>query len=75
MQQWVEDTDVDGFNLTYVVAHDTFEKIVDLLVPELQKRGVYQTSYKEGTLRQKIFGHDYLPENHPAQKYRKIQAK
>ncbi|MFI7898084.1 LLM class flavin-dependent oxidoreductase, partial [Acinetobacter baumannii] len=45
LQQWVEDTDVDGFNLAYILAHQTFADVVEFIVPELQKRGVYQTSY------------------------------
>ncbi|HCW6393974.1 TPA: LLM class flavin-dependent oxidoreductase, partial [Acinetobacter baumannii] len=42
LQQWVEDTDVDGFNLAYILAHQTFADVVEFIVPELQKRGVYQ---------------------------------
>lgn len=65
LQQWVEDTDVDGFNLAYILAHQTFADVVEFIVPELQKRGVYQTSYTQGTLREKLFGAGpYLPENH-----------
>ncbi|MEX7509548.1 LLM class flavin-dependent oxidoreductase, partial [Acinetobacter baumannii] len=56
LQQWVEDTDVDGFNLAYILAHQTFADVVEFIVPELQKRGVYQTSYTQGTLREKLFG-------------------
>ncbi|EPQ4731734.1 LLM class flavin-dependent oxidoreductase, partial [Acinetobacter baumannii] len=41
LQQWVEDTDVDGFNLAYILAHQTFADVVEFIVPELQKRGVY----------------------------------
>ncbi|EMB5625664.1 LLM class flavin-dependent oxidoreductase, partial [Acinetobacter baumannii] len=52
LQQWVEDTDVDGFNLAYILAHQTFADVVEFIVPELQKRGVYQTSYAQGTLRE-----------------------
>lgn len=44
LQQWVEDTDIDGFNLAYILAHQTFADVVEFIVPELQKRGVYQTS-------------------------------
>ncbi|MCB2301913.1 LLM class flavin-dependent oxidoreductase, partial [Acinetobacter baumannii] len=71
LQQWVEDTDVDGFNLAYILAHQTFADVVEFIVPELQKRGVYQTSYAQGTLREKLFGAGpYLPENHRGAKYR-----
>ncbi|HFF5260402.1 TPA: LLM class flavin-dependent oxidoreductase, partial [Acinetobacter baumannii] len=71
LQQWVEDTDIDGFNLAYILAHQTFADVVEFIVPELQKRGVYQTSYAQGTLREKLFGAGpYLPENHRGAKYR-----
>ncbi|KRI50856.1 LLM class flavin-dependent oxidoreductase [Acinetobacter pittii] len=74
LQQWVEDTDVDGFNLAYILAHQTFADVVEFIVPELQKRGVYQTSYAKGTLREKLFGAGpYLPENHRGAKYRNLK--
>jgi long-chain alkane monooxygenase len=56
MQRWMAETDVDGFNLAYAVLPESFVDAVDLLVPELQARGLYKTSYAEGTLRQKLFG-------------------
>lgn len=33
LQQWVEDTDVDGFNLAYILAHQTFADVVEFIVP------------------------------------------
>lgn len=75
LQDWVEATDTDGFNLAYAVAHETFEDVVEYLVPELQRRGVYQTAYRPGTLREKLFGAGpLLPDNHPAAQYRDIEA-
>ncbi|MBE4721898.1 LLM class flavin-dependent oxidoreductase [Acinetobacter baumannii] len=74
LEQWVEDTDVDGFNLAYILAHQTFADVVEFIVPELQKRRVYQTSYAQGTLREKLFGAGpYLPENHRGAKYRNLK--
>ena len=74
LQQWVEATDIDGFNLAYAIAHETFEDVVTHLVPELQRRGVYPTAYKPGTLREKLFGDGpLLPATHPAQQYRDIE--
>lgn len=75
LQDWQEETDVDGFNLAYAVTPESFEQAVDLLVPELQKRGVYPTAYKPGTLREKLFGEGpLLPKSHPADQYRDIEA-
>jgi len=68
---WVQATDVNGFNLNRIVSHETLESFVDLVVPELQARGVYRTSYPAGTLRQKLFGRSArLPQTHPAAGFR-----
>jgi FMN-dependent oxidoreductase (nitrilotriacetate monooxygenase family) len=75
LQEWVDKTGVDGINIGSVISHETFADAVKYLVPELQKRGVYPTSYNEGVLREKIFGHKYLPDTHPAAKYRKGGSK
>lgn len=75
LQAWVEETGVDGFNLAYAVTPETFENIVELLVPELQRRGVYPTEYRTGTLREKLFGKGpRLGASHPAARYRDIEA-
>jgi long-chain alkane monooxygenase len=73
LQQWVADTDVDGFNLAYAVTPETFEDAVNHLVPELQKRGAYPNAYRPGTLRHKLFGDGpHLPASHPAANYRTL---
>jgi long-chain alkane monooxygenase len=73
MEEWVEDTDVDGFNLAYAVTHETFSDIVTHLVPELQKRGRYKRDYAPGTLREKLFGAvARLPSTHIGSRYRNL---
>jgi len=74
LQAWVQEADVDGFNLTRVVVPESLEAVVDLLVPELQSRGAFKTQYAEGPLRQKIFGHPRLSSRHPAAQYRFTDA-
>ncbi len=64
LQSWVTEADVDGFNLSRTVTPECVGDIVDLVVPELQARGVYKTAYRPGTLRDKLFGHARLPDNH-----------
>jgi hypothetical protein len=72
LQEWIEETDVDGFNLVYAVMPETYESIVQLLVPELQRRGVYKTEYRPGTLREKLFRQGaYLPDSHYGSQFRK----
>jgi alkanesulfonate monooxygenase SsuD/methylene tetrahydromethanopterin reductase-like flavin-dependent oxidoreductase (luciferase family) len=66
LQRWMEETDVDGFNLAYAVMPETYEDIINLLIPELQRRGVYKQEYRTGSLREKLFGQGpFLPETHP----------
>ncbi len=44
---------------------------VDEVIPVLQRRGVAQREYREGTLRQKLFGEgNHLRPDHPASSYR-----
>ena len=70
-QDWMENADVDGFNLAYAVTPETFEDIVDGVIPELQRRGVYKTAYAPGTLREKLTGRARLPASHPAARVRR----
>jgi alkanesulfonate monooxygenase len=74
---WMEESGVDGFNIEYIVSPKDFAAFVDLVVPELQRRGVYKTRYTEGTLREKLYGagHRYLLPDHPGAKYKLRQPK
>ncbi|MDC6271170.1 LLM class flavin-dependent oxidoreductase [Acetobacter pasteurianus] len=73
IENWVDISGIDGFNFTYAVTPGTFEDIVDLLVPELQRRGLVWKDYpKEGlSFRENLYGIDredatYLKPDHPA---------
>ena len=55
LEAWVDETDVDGFNLAFTIMPGSFADIVDQLVPELRKRDRYKSAYREGTLRDKLF--------------------
>ncbi len=67
LRAWVEETDVDGFNLAYALTPGTFKDLADLVVPELQVRGLFKHDYAPGTLREKLFGRGpRLPASHPA---------
>ncbi|WP_348790055.1 LLM class flavin-dependent oxidoreductase [Leifsonia sp. NPDC080035] len=67
LEAWVDETGVDGFNLAAAAVPETWEGVVDLLVPELQRRGRYQTAYRPGTLREKLTGAGpRLDDTHPA---------
>lgn len=75
LQSWVAETDVDGFNLASVVWPETFVDLVDLLIPELQRRGVFKREYPAGTLREKLFGGGpRLSAPHPGARYRDLRG-
>jgi alkanesulfonate monooxygenase len=73
MQGWVAETGIDGFNLAYAVAPESFVDFVDLVVPELQRRGAFKQEYAPGTYREKLFGagRARLPDEHPAARWRR----
>lgn len=72
LESWVEDVGIDGFNLAYVVAPETYADIVTLLVPELQRRGRYKQDYAPGPFREKLYGpgRARLTAPHPAALHR-----
>jgi FMN-dependent oxidoreductase (nitrilotriacetate monooxygenase family) len=53
---WVEEGEIDGFNLTRTVVPESYEDFIDIVVPELQARRAYKTAYEEGTLRHRLLG-------------------
>lgn len=69
----MEETGIDGYNIEYIVSPEDFVAFVDLVVPELQRRGVHKTSYQEGTLREKLYGpgQSRLLSRHPGASYRR----
>jgi FMN-dependent oxidoreductase (nitrilotriacetate monooxygenase family) len=59
IEDYVDETGIDGFNLSNIVFPETFENIVDLLIPELQRRGLAQNEYANpngGSLREQVYG-------------------
>ncbi len=72
LEAWMEEADVDGFNLTVAVKPETIANIVAHVVPELQRRGLYKTAYRPGTLREKLFGRGARSRpGHPSAAFRK----
>ncbi len=72
LQRWMTESDLDGFNIVYAVSPGDLEDFVDLVVPELQRRGVYRTTYPPGVFREKLYGpgHRRLADDHPGARYR-----
>jgi alkanesulfonate monooxygenase SsuD/methylene tetrahydromethanopterin reductase-like flavin-dependent oxidoreductase (luciferase family) len=67
---WRDEAGVDGFNLARTVVPECFDDFIALVVPQLQERGAYKTSYAQGTLRAKLSGRDRLPASHPVARHR-----
>ncbi|MGR8920470.1 MAG: LLM class flavin-dependent oxidoreductase [Gammaproteobacteria bacterium] len=68
LERWVDETGCDGFNLVPVNQPSGFADFVDLVVPELQRRGRMRTAYDGETLREHYFGAGVkrLEADHPA---------
>jgi hypothetical protein len=49
LEAWVDETGIDGFNLAFAIAHETMRDVVNLIVPELQRRKRYKTRYASGS--------------------------
>ena len=58
MERWLTVSGVDGFNLIPCPPISGVRDICELLVPELQRRGLFRTAYAddEPTLRERYFG-------------------
>ncbi|MGJ9460685.1 LLM class flavin-dependent oxidoreductase [Oceanobacillus sp. CF4.6] len=70
MELWMDEGDINGFNINQATTPGTFRDFVKYVVPELQKRGRYRTEYEGTTLRENMFGKGniQLADNHPAKK-------
>jgi FMN-dependent oxidoreductase (nitrilotriacetate monooxygenase family) len=57
LEKWVEEADVDGFNFAYALFPQSFEDIIESLVPELRSRGLFWEDYAVpgGTYRENFY--------------------
>jgi FMN-dependent oxidoreductase (nitrilotriacetate monooxygenase family) len=70
MQEWFENGAADGFNVMPPVLPQSLDEFVDLVIPVLQRRGLFRTSYEGTTLRENL-GLD-RPVNRFAARARKV---
>lgn len=72
LERWVDVADVDGFNIADPVPPVTLRDFVDLVVPELQRRGRVWTDYEGETLREHLrgVGRPRVADTHPAAGHR-----
>lgn len=52
MEDWYRSKCCDGFNVHVPLQPGGLERFVDLVVPELQRRGIFRKEYEGGTLRE-----------------------
>ena len=57
MERWFRSGAADGFNLLPPIMPGSLQDFCDLVIPELQRRGIFRTEYESNTLR----GHLDLP--------------
>jgi FMN-dependent oxidoreductase (nitrilotriacetate monooxygenase family) len=54
MVKWLDENGTDGFTVTLPVLPAGLDEFVELVVPELQSRGVFRTDYERATLRENL---------------------
>jgi alkanesulfonate monooxygenase len=54
MEEWFHHDAADGFNILPPSLPGGLEDVVDMVVPELQRRGLYRTAYEGPTLRENL---------------------
>lgn len=54
IEQWFTERGADGFNVVPPLLLGGFEDFVRLVVPELQRRGLFRTEYEGATLRENL---------------------
>lgn len=75
LEAWMEQTGADGFNLAFAISHDSMRDVVELVVPELQRRGRYHggagSDSVAATLRHRLSGKgSRLPAGHHGRQVR-----
>ncbi len=61
---------VDGINVMNATIPGSYSDFIEHVMPVLRKQGLAKEGYAPGSLRRKLFGHDTVPETHPAAAYR-----
>ena len=54
MEEWLHAEGCDGFNVMFHSVPEGLNDVVDRLVPELQRRGVFRRDYEGRTLRENL---------------------
>ena len=57
LEYFIDEGGADGFMLAATYTPGCFEEFVDLVVPELQRRGRFRTKYSGPTLRENLLAY------------------
>ncbi len=68
MEAWLEERGSDGFNIMFPFLPAGLDDFVDLVVPELQRRGIFRKDYEGTTLR------DHLGLPRPENRFFDVEA-
>jgi long-chain alkane monooxygenase len=73
---WMDDTGIDGYNLAHALKYQDIADFIELVVPELQRRGVMWSEYEGSTLREKLYGAGQvrLRHDHPGHQFTRTLA-
>lgn len=70
LERW-QDAGINGVNIINQILPGSYTDFIEGVLPELRARGLAQSEYAPGTLREKVFGRKAtLEDNHPAAAYR-----
>ena len=54
MEKWIDEGVADGLILCHLLLPYSLEDFVELIVPELQKRGRFRSAYQDETFRMRL---------------------
>ncbi|GAC70238.1 LLM class flavin-dependent oxidoreductase [Gordonia soli] len=72
LERIAEESGADGFNLSAAVVHESYQDIIDHVIPVLRERGRVREQVPGRTLRESLFetSSPLLPADHPGSLYR-----
>jgi FMN-dependent oxidoreductase (nitrilotriacetate monooxygenase family) len=74
---WVHEADIDGFNVVQHLTPGTALDMIEMVIPELRRRGLFRESYGPvSTLRERLFGtgNARLKPTHYGARYRDLEV-
>jgi long-chain alkane monooxygenase len=74
LTRWMEETGIAGFNLAHAVKGQDIADFIELVVPELQRRGTMWSEYEGSTMREKLYGPGAvrLRQDHPGRRFQAL---